>query len=90
MNENSFSEKQIIKALKEHEAGGRVDDICRRYGIFHSTFYSWKSKFGGLEVFEAKRLTQLEAENAELKKLLAETQQAKTALEEALFKSGMR
>jgi putative transposase len=84
MKENRFDEKQIIKALKEHEAGGKVDDICRRYGIFVTTFYSWKSKFGGMEVFEAKRITELEAENTELKKLLAETQQAKTALEEAL------
>ena len=62
----------IIGILKEQEAGAKTADVCRRHGISDATFYKWKSKFGGLEVSEAKRLKALEDENAKLKKLLAE------------------
>ena len=72
MKKKRFTEEQIIGALKEHESGMRVDDICRRLGISNGTFYNWRSKYGGLEVNEAKRLRELESENAKLKKLLAE------------------
>ena len=72
MKKKRFTEEQIIGALKEHESGLRVDDICRRLGISNGTFYNWRSKYGGLEVNEAKRLRELESENAKLKKLLAE------------------
>ena len=65
-------EEQIIGILKEQEAGAKTADVCRRHGISDATFYKWKSKFGGLEVSEAKRLKALEDENAKLKKLLAE------------------
>jgi putative transposase len=58
--------------LKEQEAGMATAEVCRRHGISSPTFYKWKAKFGGLEVSEAKRLRQLEGENAKLKKLLAE------------------
>ena len=58
--------------MKEHEAGLATAEVCRRHGISPATFYKWKSKFGGLEVSEAKRLRALEDENAKLKKLLAE------------------
>jgi putative transposase len=81
MNGKNFSETQIIKALKEYEAGYKVDDICRRYSIFLPTFNSWKSKFGRMEDHEARRLIELEAENAELKKLLEKAQREKTALD---------
>lgn len=67
-----YSEEQIIKALKEHESGIKVDAICRELGISSATFYSWRSKYAGLEVNEAKRLRELEIENNKLKRLLAE------------------
>ena len=67
-----FSEEQIIKAIKQHEAGTKVDEICRQLGISNGTFYNWQSKYAGLEVNEAKRLRELELENNKLKKLLAE------------------
>ena len=56
-----YSEEQIIKAIKEHEAGAKGDDICRQLGISSGTFYNWRSKYAGLEVNEAKRLRELEA-----------------------------
>ncbi len=72
MKLSRFSEEQIIGILKEHEAGMRAVDICRKHGISDATFYKWKAKYGGLEVSEAKRLKTLEDENGRLKKLLAE------------------
>jgi putative transposase len=72
MKRSSFSEEQIIAILKEHEAGAKTVDICRRHGISDATFYKWKAKYGGMEVSEAKRLKALEDENTRLKKLLAE------------------
>lgn len=72
MKRSRFSEEQIIGILKEQEAGVPTADVCRRHGISPATFYNWKSKFGGLEVSEAKRLRTLEEENGRLKKLLAE------------------
>ena len=65
-----YTEEQIIKAIKQHEAGAKVDDICRDMGISSGTFYNWRSKYAGLEVNEAKRLRELESENNKLKKLL--------------------
>jgi len=56
-----YTEEQIIRAIKEHEAGAKVDDICRNLGISNGTFYNWRSKYAGLEVNEAKRLRDLEA-----------------------------
>ena len=72
MKRSRFSGEQIIGVLKEHEAGMPTAEICRRHGISPATFYKWKSKFGGMEVSEAKRLRALEDENSKLKKLLAE------------------
>ena len=72
MKRRRFSEEQIIGVLKEPEAGLATAQFCRRPGISPATFYKWKSKFGGLELSEAKRLRTLEDENAKLKKLLAE------------------
>ena len=72
MKRSRFSDEQIIGILKEQEAGGATADVCRRHGISPATFYKGESKYGGLEVTEAKRLRTLEDENAKLKKLLAE------------------
>jgi putative transposase len=67
-----YSEEQIIKFLREAEAGIPVKDLCRRHGFSEASFYLWRSKFGGMDVSDAKRLKALETENARLKKLLAE------------------
>ncbi len=67
-----FTEEQIIKVLKEHEAGAGTGDLCRRHGISHATFYKWKAKFGGMDVSDAKKLRALEVENARLKRLVAD------------------
>jgi putative transposase len=69
-----FTEQQIIGFLKEAEAGVPVKELCRKHGFSDAAFYGWRTKFGGLQVNEAKRLRELEAENAKLKKLLAESQ----------------
>jgi putative transposase len=67
-----FSEEQIIGFLREAEAGMPIKDLCRRHGFSEASYYLWRSKFGGMNVPDAKRLKDLEAENARLKKLLAE------------------
>jgi len=72
MKRSRFNEEQIIGILKEQEGGMPTVEVCRRHGISSATFYKWKSKFGGLEVSEARRLRSLEEENSRLKKLLAE------------------
>jgi len=73
MKRSRFTEEQIIGILHEQESGQRPADVCRRHGVSEATFYKWKSKYGGLQVSDAKRLKALESENARLKKLLAET-----------------
>ena len=72
MKRSRFNEEQMIAILKEQEAGVATAEVCRRHGISSATFYKWKSKFGGLDVSEARRLRSLEEENSRLKKLLAE------------------
>lgn len=81
-----YTAEQIIKAIKEHEAGAKVDDICRRLGISSGTFYNWRSKYAGMEVNEAKRLRELESENNKLKKLLAEKLLENEALKDVISK----
>jgi len=73
MKRKRFTEEQIIAILKEHEAGFKTADLCRKHGISEQTFYNWKNKYGGLDVSDARRLKALEDENRKLKKLLAET-----------------
>jgi putative transposase len=68
-----FTEEQIIGFLKQAEAGVAVKDLCRKHGFSDAAFYIWRRKFGGMDVADAKRLRELEAENAKLKKLLAES-----------------
>ena len=72
MKKSKYTEEQIIGFLKQAEAGVPVKDLCRKGGFSDATFYKWRSKFGGMEVPDAKRLRELEAENSKLKKLLAE------------------
>jgi putative transposase len=72
MKRKRFREEQIIAILKESEAGLPVQELLRKYGISEQTYYRWKSKFGGLEVSDAKRLRQLEEENRRLKRLVAD------------------
>ncbi len=68
-----FTEEQIIGFLKQAQAGVAIKDLCRKHGFSDATFYTWRRKYGGMEVADAKRLRELEAENARLKKLLAES-----------------
>ena len=87
MRKSRFSEEQIIGILKEHQAGLPVAEICRRHGISDATFYTWRSKYGGLEVSEARRLKALEEENRKLKKLLVEQMLDAATLREMLAKN---
>ena len=73
MKRSRFTEEQIIGILREHEAGVKTADLCRKHGVSSATFFKWKSKFGGMDVSDARKLKALEDENRKLKKLLAET-----------------
>jgi putative transposase len=86
MKRSRFTEEQIIAVLKEHELGAKTADLCRKHGISEATFYNWKSKFGGMDVSEARRLKALEGENARLKKLLADAMLDNAALKDLLSK----
>lgn len=82
-----FTEEQIIRVLKEAEAGAKTSDLCRSHGISEATFYNWKARFGGMDVSDAKRLKQLEAENSKLKRLLADAELDKLMMKELLSKN---
>ena len=84
MRRSRFSQEQIIGILKEHQAGRRVAELCRKYGISDATFYKWLSNNGELEVSEAKRLRSQELENAKLKRLLADAMLDVSTLKEIL------
>ena len=84
MKKSRFTEEQIVFALKQAELGTSVPEVCRKLGISDATFYTWRKKYGGMEVPEVKRLKSLEEENARLKKLLAEAMLDKEALQVAL------
>ena len=86
MKRKRFTEEQIIGILKEHELGAKTAELCRKHGISEATFYNWKSKFGGMDVSEAKRLKGLEGENAKLKRLLADAMLDNAALKDLLSK----
>ncbi|AMB44823.1 putative transposase [Methylorubrum zatmanii] len=87
MKKSRFSEEQIIGILKEQQAGLPVAEICRRHGISDATFYTWRSRYGGMEVSDARRLKTLDEENRKLKKLLAEAMLDVATLREGLRKN---
>ena len=87
MKRSRFSEEQIIGILKEHQAGLTAAELCRKHGISDATFYKWRSKYGGMEVSDARKLKSLEDENRKLKKLLAEQMLDNSVLKEMLGKN---
>ena len=86
MRKSKFTEEQIAFALRQAETGTRVEEVCRKFGISQATFYNWKKKYGGLGMSELRRLKQLEAENAKLKKLVADLSLDKEMLQEVVRK----
>ena len=86
MKKKRFTEEQIISVLKEHELGATAAELGRKHGISPQTLYNWKSKYGGMDVSEAKRLKGLETENAKLKRLLADAMLDNVALKDLLGK----
>jgi putative transposase len=81
-----FTESQIVAAIKKQEAGIAVKDICREIGISDATFYNWKAKYGGMEASDVKRMKELEAENAQLKSMYAESSMENRALKSLIEK----
>ncbi len=86
MKRKRFSEEQIIAILREHEAGVPTGDLCRKHGMSTASLYGWKAKFGGMDVSDAQKLRALEAENAKLKRLLAESMIDNAGLKDLLAK----
>src|SRR6266581_2444696 len=88
MKRARFSEEQISGVLKEAEAGAKVSELCRQHGISDASFYAWRSKYGGLEISEMRRLRQLEEEHRRLKSIVADQALDIRALKEVLSKNG--
>ena len=86
MRKSKNSDTQIVSILNEAEAGAPVKELCRKYGISSACYYQWKAKFGGLGVSEIKRLKELEAENAKLKRMYADMALENTALKDLIEK----
>jgi len=86
MKNSRFSEEQIISILKQQESGRSTAEVCREAGISSATFYAWKAKFGGMTVNDAQRLRQLEAENAKLRRVVADQAVDLVALKDVLAK----
>jgi putative transposase len=88
MKRGRFGEEQIISILREGESSGKVGEVCRRHGISDATFYTWRKKYGGLEVAELRRLRQLEEENRRLKSIVADQALDIRGLKDVLAKNG--
>jgi putative transposase len=86
MKKSRFTETQIVKAIKQHENGRKVDDICRELSISAQAFYKWRQRYGGLEVKELTKMKELEEENARLKKMYANLSLVHEALKDAVGK----
>ena len=86
MKRSRFSETQIVAILKEGEAGRKVAEICREHGISNATYYSWKSKYGGMQASDLKRMKELESENSKLKKMYADLALENNAIKDLLGK----
>lgn len=86
MRKSRFTESQILKILKEVEGGRKVADVCREYGVSQATYYSWKSKYGGMEASDVRRLKELEEENRKLKRMFANLSLENEALKDVIAK----
>lgn len=86
MKKSRFSEQQIINILKQADTGVKVQDLCRQYGISDATYYKWKSKYGGMDASDIKRLREVEAENSKLKRMFADMALENRALKDLIEK----
>ena len=88
MKRSRFTETQVVAILREGDSGVNVSELCRRHGISNATYYKWKSKYGGLDASDLKRLKELEAENSELKKMYADMSLENKGLKAIIQKKG--
>lgn len=88
IKKSRYTESQIIGVLKEVDTGMKVEEVCRQHGISSATYYNWKSKYGGMEASDVKRLKELEEENAKFKKMFADAGLENNAIKELVAKKG--